>query len=579
MFFLLLKVLQIALVAAVSVSEQIDDENDTLSSPPHIIFMLIDDMGWYNAPWNGNMEIKERMPFTDDLSQNHGLILDRHYSYKYCSPARSSFLSGRLPIHVTQNNKNNNVENPGGADLRMELLPELLKKTPTTYFTSCIGKWHVGARSTSNLPTSRGFDHHFGFLKGGEDHYTQESPDNDGTKFVDLYANHNPAFGRNGTYSTYLYAAEAVKVIEEYAANTTTNMNTGTAQDGHQLRQPPLFMYLAWQAMHGPLEAPPEYIKEVPNDTSSGRRSIMNGMGGILDEGIRNVTTALRQAGLYNNTLLVVSSDNGGWIQLNRGGNNYPLRGGKVSDFEGGVRTAAFVAGGYLEKVVPHLIGTRSELLIHLVDWYATLVGIGGGRVLLQNLQDERNSLPAVDSKDFWKAFTEFDTTNNVTAVRREIPLSYCNEQAECDYPGGMGDSALISWPWKIINGTQAGLGLWQGVQFPNSTLPPIPQPGNGIGCPTGCLFNLEVDPTEHFNVKDQHSEVYERLWNRLIEIGQSVYQTNYDGGASDCIPIPEAYERDKGFVAPRCSSGSTTMNHDGEDEKSSFLYVAETKS
>ena len=124
-------------------------------------------------------------------------------------------MSGRLPLHVTQNNNNNLVTNPGGADLRMTLLPERLRAAG--YRTAMTGKWHVGARSNSNLPIARGFDSHFGFLKGGEDHITQQSSDGNRT-FVDLWRDHGPAFGENGTFSTYMYTREAVRVINEHAS-------------------------------------------------------------------------------------------------------------------------------------------------------------------------------------------------------------------------------------------------------------------------------------------------------------------------------------------------------------------------
>lgn len=515
----------------------------TGAPPPTIVIMLVDDMGWFNAPWNGNEEIRERMPHITKMAKE-GVILDRHYSYKYCSPARSSLLSGRLPLHVTQNNKNNLVTNPGGADLRMTLLPEKLKLTPANYTTSCIGKWHVGARSVANLPKSRGFDHHFGFLKGGQDHFSQVNSDDNGTLFVDLWANDGPAYGRNGTYSTYLYAAEAERVIMQHASPASDPSTYNNQQ--------PLFMYLAWQVMHAPLEVPPQYVKPVPNDDPKGARSKMNAMGAILDEGVANVTKALKRAGLYDNTLLLFSSDNGGWVQQDRGGNNYPLRGGKVTDFEGGVRTAAFLAGGFLEKSAPHLVGTRSDLLIHLVDWYATLVSISGG--VPGSLGDWKNhgEIPGVDSLDFWAAL--IDPSHNVTSVRTEIPLSFCNAQAECGWPGGIGNSALISWPWKIINGTQAGLGLWQGKQFPNASHS-IPMPGPDVGCPRGCLFNIRDDPTEHEDVKESFPHVFSTLWSRLLEVGEGVYQTNYDGGAKNCLSAGEAYQRDRGFLAPRCTN------------------------
>lgn len=112
---------------------------------------------------------------------------------------------------------------------------------------------------------------------------------------------------------------------------------------------------------------------------------------------------------------------------------------------------------------------------------------------------------------------------------------------------GGIGDHALISWSWKVVNGTQAGLGLWQGPQFPNDTKT-IPQPGPDAGCSRGCLFHLEDDETEHHNVKDKHPEIFAKLMSRLLEIGDGVFQTSYDGGATTCLPVEMAYQRDKGF-------------------------------
>lgn len=353
---------------------------------------------------------------------------------------------------------------------------------------------------------------------------------------MDLWSQEAPAYGRNGTYSTYLYADEAVRVLQDHQ---------------NKEAEQPLFMYLSWQAMHGPLEAPPEYHLPLPNDPR-GHRSKMNAMAAILDEGIRNVTEALKQTGMYKNTLIVVSSDNGGWIQLNRGGNNYPLRGGKVSDFEGGVRTAAFVGGGFLERKAPHLMGSRSPVLMHLVDWYTTLINLG--EKLTEGTLDwpeDSSDVPPVDSVDVWRALTT--QPQNVTAVRTTLPLSFCTKEAKCDFPGGVGNGALISWPWKIINGTQAGLGLWQGPVFPNATKQ-IPQPGPDPGCPYGCLFNIQDDPTEHQDMRDVHPEVFKLLWSMLMDVRDGVYQTNYDGGAKSCLPVRHAYKRDHGFLAPRCT-------------------------
>merc|ERR1740133_960199 len=150
--------------------------------------MLADDLGWHKVGWR-NPELNTP---AIDAHLATGIDLQRMYVFKYCSPTRSSLMTGRLPLHVTQNNKNNDVANPGGADLRMTLLPERLQAVG--YRTAMSGKWHVGARSAANLPINRGFESHFGFLKGGEDHLNQRSGDG-GKTFVDLWRDHGPAYG------------------------------------------------------------------------------------------------------------------------------------------------------------------------------------------------------------------------------------------------------------------------------------------------------------------------------------------------------------------------------------------------
>ena len=277
-----------------------------LAKKPHIIFNFADDLGHYNVGWTGNQEA--RTPHLDSLAGS-GIKLSRAYTFKYCSPTRSSFLSGRLPYHVTQNNKNNDITNPGGADLRMELLPERLKRAG--YRTAAVGKWHVGGRSRANLPINRGFDSHYGFLKGGEDHITQHSNDG-GITFVDLWRDHAPAYGENGTFSTFMYAKEAVHVIEEHAARGRTEGGfEGKGGGVGEGEIPPLFMYLAWHSAHTPLEAPARFHRAVPDDDKAGTRAKMNALVSALDEGVANVTLALKKTGMWKDSLFVFMADNG----------------------------------------------------------------------------------------------------------------------------------------------------------------------------------------------------------------------------------------------------------------------------
>ena len=93
-----------------------------LGFKPSLVFFLADDFGRFNSGWNGNPEA--RTPHIDSLVKD-GIVMDRHYTYKYCSPTRSSFLSGRLPYHVNQANRAYSAV--GGVDLRMTLISEHLK--------------------------------------------------------------------------------------------------------------------------------------------------------------------------------------------------------------------------------------------------------------------------------------------------------------------------------------------------------------------------------------------------------------------------------------------------------------------
>ena len=524
-----------------------------MASRPHIILALADDLGWNNVGWR-NAEL--RTPALDELRAT-GVDLQRLYVFKYCSPSRSSLMSGRLPLHVTQNNKNNEVTNPGGVDLRMTLLPARLKEAG--YYTAMVGKSHLGARSVANLPINRGFDSHFGFLKGGEDHLTQRSQD-DGLSFVDLWRDHGPAFGENGTFSTYIYTREAVRVIEAHAALNRRERATAASTAAVT----PLFMYLSWHAVHTPLEAPPDRTVAPVADGDKTRAS-MNALVEMLDEGMANVTAALRSSGLWQRTLLAFHADNGGWTSsLELGGNNWPLRGGKVSAFEGGVRATGFVNGGFLDAVNPALRGSAFHGLMHICDWYATCCGLAGipvGRGGQDDDDDDDEAgVPPSDSIDVWPALS---TPNATTSPRTEVPLEFCTPATECDEgpPGSYHDAALIVQQddgrlLKLINGTQGYLGWYQGPRFPNasSTIPPHARVGTCVG---GCLFDVRADPGEHVDLRHADPAAFERLARRLAVIGRGVYQTNYTGGYDSCLTAKDAYARDRGFLAPRCVRAS----------------------
>merc|ERR1712072_766159 len=167
-------------------------------------------------------------------------------------------------------------------------------------------------------------------------------------------------------------------------------------------------------------------------------------------KGLAQVSAVDEAGGMWENTLLVVSSDNGGPADHE---SNFPLRGSKGSDFEGGVRTVAFVSGGWLPS---HMRGAKIGGMMHITDWYATFAS------LVDEDPDDKAAaaagLPPIDSLDMLPMLTG----KNVTSPRTEIPLSYAT---------GGGNRALIRGRYKLIlNANIIENGFFPGPTTPNGT-------------------------------------------------------------------------------------------------------------
>ena len=136
---------------------------------PHLVFILTDDLGWNYPGYQNNPEVKT--PTLDRLAMKEGVRLDSSYMYKYCSPSRGSFLTGRYPWKLPGVRCNLIPSSiPEGVPLAYTMLPEHLAKVG--YFSAHVGKWHLGFHTNEYTPVARGFNESYGFLEGGEDHYT-----------------------------------------------------------------------------------------------------------------------------------------------------------------------------------------------------------------------------------------------------------------------------------------------------------------------------------------------------------------------------------------------------------------------
>ncbi|KAK2573435.1 Arylsulfatase B [Acropora cervicornis] len=331
-------------------------------APLNILLVVIDDFGWSDVGFHGT---KIATPNMDKLA-SEGVILDNYYVQPICTPTRSALLSGRYPIHTGLQRGVIHPEEPYGLPLNFTILPQKLKEAG--YSTHMVGKWHLGFFEWPYTPTYRGYDSFYGFYSGAEDHFQH-----DRMGVVDLHDNKEPVRDMGGVNSARLFAKQAQHVIRSHNASK------------------PLFLYLPFQNVHGPTQAPQEYVDKYQFIDDHERRHYA-AMVDIVDEAIGNVTETMKQAGLWDSTLLIVSTDNGGIPS--RGGYNWPLRGHKASLWEGGVRGVGFVHGKMLQKT-----GIKCKELLHVTDWYPTLLYLAGIK--------EDSSVPPLDGFNIWHSTSE----------------------------------------------------------------------------------------------------------------------------------------------------------------------------
>ena len=500
---------------------------------PHIIMFVVDDEGWANVGYKNNATGNVHTPNQNTLVQT-GVILDRHYIFRWCAPTRSALMTGRLPYHVR--------EKVDHVSRGMTMLPRKLQQVG--YATHQIGKWHLGSQLDWMVPAGRGFNTSLGYLAGAEDHWTQRQDRSKvfGCTGVDLYETAAPAYGKNqsswgdnGTsYGSYIYDAEFKRIIS-----------------AHEKSQP-IFVYYAIQVMHAPQEVPDSFYNLYPQPEFFHDYAIQNGMAAIGDQVLGNMTATLKAAGMWENTLVIHTTDNGGpagEASSGHSGNNWPLRGGKTNSFDGGIRGAAFLAGGFLPTT---LHGTTLTGLMHGCDWYATVAGLAGVPAADPNPYDA--SIPPIDSLDMWP----FITGAVSKSPRTEIVFS-----SESD-SGGMiteelslkSDGTTTRKLWKLLTGVSS-YGFWQGPRYPNATTDHSTE--KEVDCGGGCLFEVEGDPSEYVNLantKKAKLTELQKLWNtRIATAWPTSNDTNNWNVGTDPTACTKYTESHHGFIGPYLST------------------------
>jgi len=367
---------------------------------PNIIVLLADDLGYGELSCQGNPEIPT--PHIDSIAANGVRFTQAYVTAPNCSPSRAGLLTGRIPTRFGYEFNPigaRNQDTGTGIPLKERTLAELLHERG--YATGLIGKWHLGG-SADFHPQRHGFDEFFGFLHEG--HFFVPPP---WSGVTTMLRRKTLAGGLQGRwvkdkliYSTHMghneppYDADnpilraGQPVVEhEYL----TDAFTREAVDFIQRRKDqPFFLYLAYNAVHSPLQGAEQYMKQFEHIEDIHRR-IFAAMLANLDHSVGRVLNKVRQVGLEDNTLIFFLSDNGGPTR-ELTSSNLPLRGGKGQMYEGGLRIPFMVQWkGQLPA------GTLYPGFVVSVDISATAASIAGATS--KNI-DGVNLLPFLQGKN-----------------------------------------------------------------------------------------------------------------------------------------------------------------------------------
>ena len=337
--------------------DRVDDTAVRSAAPqkPNIVLIMADDLGWGDVGYHGS---DIHTPALDKLAAE-GVQLNRFYTYPSCTQTRGALLSGQRMRTVGL------VEpmppwSDAGLPLAIETLANRFSKQG--YRTWKVGKWHLGDHYVEQFPNQRGYDHFYGFLRSEVNYNTH------------VFASALD-WQRNGKtleepgYVTHLLTAEAVRLLDDHATDK------------------PFFLDLSFSAPHTPLQAPESAMAEYAHIENYNRQRYA-AMVTEMDRGITDVVAAIQRRPDADNTLIIFTSDNGGFPAF--GASNKPLRGGKISHYEGGLRVPALA--WWPEQLET---GIRDQIMgVH--DLFPTLLALAGDSPTRSALRPGENVWPAI---------------------------------------------------------------------------------------------------------------------------------------------------------------------------------------
>jgi arylsulfatase A len=441
-----LTTLALAIMAIIGLSIRTYAESSAAGNRPNIIIILADDLGWGDLACYGHPSI--RTPNLDRLAGEGMRFTDFYSAAEVCTPSRAALLTGRYPIRSGMCDDRYRVlrrNSAGGLPAEEITLAQGLKTVG--YATACIGKWHLGnyMNDPAHHPLRHGFDYYYGLPHSNDMNPTPAAP-KDATSRLDQEAE---------WWAAPLFRNE--KLIECPADQTTlTRRYTEEAiKFIHEHRHDPFFLYLAHTFPHVPLFASAKF-------KGQSRRGLYGDVVQEIDWSVGELVAALRHEGLDKNTFVFFTSDNGPWlIQGEAGGSAGPLKDGKGSTWEGGMREPgiAWWPGRIPQGIVTHEMACTMDL-------FTTSLKLAGAEVPTDRVIDGVDIRPLLFGK----------------GASQRPPFFYYR---------GTQLYAVRKGPFKAHFVTRSGYG-------PDPAVPHQPP----------LLYDLGHDPGERFDVASSHPDV-----------------------------------------------------------------------
>jgi len=400
--------------AAAAVSLTFSSVNVNATQPakrPNVIVILADDLGWTDLACYGS-DLHET-PHLDRLAKDGMRFTQSYSACTVCSPTRAALLTGKYParLRITDWIPGLMPDNP------KLLVPDWTKYLPTSettlakllkalgYVTALIGKWHLGGEAY--YPEKHGFDVNI----AGTD---QAAP----PSYIAPWKIPTLTEGKDGDYLTDRPADEAVKFIEKN-------------------KDRPFFLYLSHFAVHTPIQGRADLVAKYKAKRRAGlthQNAAYAAMVESLDASVGRIRAKLRELNLDERTIIIFTSDNGGRVPTT---SNRPLRVGKASAYEGGVRVPLIVLWPGVTKQ-----GSTSDTPVITMDLFPTILEMTNAKTLSSSSEKEKARLDGANLAPLLRGTGEL--------ARTELFWHYPHHQ-HYQLGGAMPYGAIRSGDFKLI--------------------------------------------------------------------------------------------------------------------------------